>query len=110
MEGFKNNDEIFERRLLSLKSFWDALGSKDFIVGGKKRKMDMMPFDDVENYLRRHVPIPLCMTFGGSGLRVSFDRNEGVKIWFTNSLEEHPDYQEAKQEIKNLWEETKNSE
>lgn len=110
MEGFRvqENKEIFERRLNQLKRLWDILIEKEFSISGKTRKMDMMPFEMIEEDLRKNTPIPLVQSFGGSGLRASFDRKDGIKIWFTNSFDENEDFKEAKDEIKSLWEKIKN--
>ncbi len=109
MEGFKGqeNQEIFERRLIQLKQLWDILAVKEFNITGKIRKMDMMPFEMIEEDLRKKTPIPLTQSFGGSGLRASFDRNDGIKIWFTNSFAENDDFKHIKEEVKSLWEKIK---
>ncbi len=110
MEGFNNQQErqeTFEKRLVQLKELWEMLKEKEFNISGKIRKMDMMPFEMIEEDLRRHIPIPLVQTFGGSGLRASFDRKEGIKIWFTNSFGEGDDFRQTKEEIETLWQEIK---
>ena len=108
MEGLQNN-EIFETRLKSLKKLWDILAEKEFIIAGKTKKMDMMPFEMIEGDLRNRLSVPLVQMFAGSGLRASFDRNEGIKIWFTNSFAENEDFKQVKEEIETLWNEIKNS-
>ncbi len=110
MEEFRvqENKEIFERRLLQLRRLWETLRDKKFDIAGKMMEMDMMPFEMIEEDLRRDIPIPMVNSFGGSGLRVSFDRKDGIKIWFTNSFGESKDFQEAKKEIQSLWEDIKN--
>ncbi len=110
MEGFNNQrerQEIFEKRLVQLKELWEILKEKEFNISGRIRKMDMMPFEMIEEDLRRNIPIPLVQLFGGSGLRASYDRRDGIKIWFTNSFAESNDFRQAKEEIETLWEEIK---
>ena len=103
----QENQEIFEKKLMQLRHLWDILAEKEFNIAGKIKKMDMMPFEMIEEDLRKHIPIPLVQSFGGSGLRVSFDRKDGIKIWFTNSFAESEDFREAREEIESLWEQIK---